>query len=425
MAKNHINTVQFYDWSYRPDMLVAPDDRYADLMGKQNSLGTVKTKIAQCHEYGMRAVGYGAIYAASEQYRSDHPDQSLFAGSDAPLCFIGKFYIMNISRESAWHDHIIAEYKHAAALMGFGGFHMDTYGFPKTALDVDGQVVYLEEHINELIEDTRIALQAANPEPCLIFNNVGGWPVEITKQAQQECVYIEVWPPCDRYHHLKQLILDAKSTGKPVVLAAYPAPFREDTKERALESELLCALAIGLNGATQLFIGEHNAVITQGYYADYTRLDHDQIKKIRAYQDFLVQYEELLLDDTLKDVSFTHIGWDNVEYACDAEYSVSGEAGKLWLTVRENKNIKLIGMVNLSGNDDLWNTGKEKPKDLYNVTFSVLTPISVSRVCFASPDINGGLAAELDFTTKMSDKGELTMVTIPHIAHGGLLWMEV
>jgi len=424
MAKYHVNTVQFYDWSYRPDMLVAPADKYSDLMGKQNCLQTVKAKIAQCHEYGMRAVGYGAVYAASESYRCDHPDQSLFARQDNPLCFIGKFYIMNISKGCPWHDHIIAEYKHAASL-GFDGFHMDTYGFPKTALDADGQMVYLEEHFNELIEDTKEALQAVAPEPCLIFNNVGGWPVEITKFAPQECVYIEVWPPNDRYSHLKQLILSAKSTGKPVVLAAYPVPFHKDTKQRALESELLCALAIALNGASQLFIGEHNAVITQGYYADYTRLDHGQIMKIRAYQDFFVQYEELLFDDTLKDVSFTHIGWDNVEYACDADYSVSGEAGKLWLNIRENKHIKLIGMVNLNGNDDLWNEGKEKPKDLYNVTFSVLTHKPVSRVCFASPDINGGLAEALEFSTQVSEKGELTAVTIPHIIHGGLLWMEV
>jgi dextranase len=210
-----------------------------------------------------------------------------------------------------------------------------------------------------------------------------------------------------------------------VVLAAYPAPFREDTKQRALESELLCSLAVALNGATQLFIGEHNAVITQGYYADYTSLDQGQINKIRAYQDFFVQYEELLFDNTLKDVSFTHIGWDNVEYACDAEYSVNGEPGKLWLNIRENKHIKLIGMINLCGNDDLWNTGKEEPQELYNVTFGVLTHQPVSRVFFASPDMNGGLAEELAFSIEMSDKGEFNVVTIPHIIHGGLLWMEV
>lgn len=425
MAKYHINTVQFYDWSYRPDMLVAPADKYADLMSKQSCLQTVKTKITQCHESGMRAVGYGAVYAASEKYRCNHPDQSLFARPETPLRFIDKFYIMDISRKSPWHDQVVAEYKNAAACMGFDGFHMDTYGFPKTALDARNQIVYLEEHFNELIEDTREALQAVTPEPCLIFNNVGGWPVEITKHATQECVYIEVWSPCDRYYHLKQLILDAKRSGKPVVLAAYPAPFREDTGERALDSELLCSLAIAINGATQLFLGEKEAVITQGYYADYTSLDQSQINKIRAYQDFFVQYEELVFDNTLKDVSFTHIGWDNVEYACDAEYSVSGEAGKLWLNIRENKHIKLIGMVNLCGNDDRWNAGKEKPKDLNSVTFNVLTHKPVSRVCFASLEINGGLAEELAFSIEMTDKGEFTVVTIPHILHGGLLWMEV
>ena len=34
MAKHHVNAVQFYDWSYRHDTLVAGFDDYTDMMGK-------------------------------------------------------------------------------------------------------------------------------------------------------------------------------------------------------------------------------------------------------------------------------------------------------------------------------------------------------------------------------------------------------
>lgn len=424
MAKYHINTVQFYDWSYRPDSMVPPFEEYSDLMEKKNNRSVVTEKIKQCHERGMRAIGYGAIYAASEDYQEAHPGQSLFARPDSPLCFIGRFYIMNISRDCLWRQHIIGQYKEAVREMGFDGIHMDTYGFPKAALDYEGNVVYLEKEFNSLIEDTRNALTQVKESPCLIFNNVGGWPAETTRHAPQECVYIEVWPPLDRYWHLRQLIQDAKQGGKPVVLAAYPAPFRTDSPERALESELLCSLTISLCGGTQLFIGENNAVTTQGYYADYSILNERQIQTIRAYQDFFVQYQELLLDSTLRDVSLTHIGWDNTEYECSANYSVTGEPGKLWLIIRENERIKLIGAVNLQGNDNTWNTGKLTPEPLYATKFGVQVLREKIKVFYASPDDNGGIATELPFKIEPTERGNVAYITVPVIKHGGIMWIE-
>ena len=65
--------------------------------------------------------------------------------------------------------------------------------------------------------------------------------------------------------------LQASKTGcmhgrkSPVVLAAYPAPFRTDTRSVHYVVAFL-SFAIALLGATQLFLGEENAVVTQGYY---------------------------------------------------------------------------------------------------------------------------------------------------------------
>ncbi len=39
------------------------------MMGKRNSLTVIRRKIAACHARGMRALGYGAVYAASEAFR--------------------------------------------------------------------------------------------------------------------------------------------------------------------------------------------------------------------------------------------------------------------------------------------------------------------------------------------------------------------
>lgn len=386
MTRMHINAVQFYDWSYRHDDLVAPTSDYTDMMGKRNDLTVIREKIRQCHTHGMLALGYGAVYAASKGYQKRHPDQGLYNGRGEPLCFIDTFCIMNPMRGNGWHEHILEQYRRAMDKMGFDGIHMDTYGFPKAALDSGGRPQYLDDALPGLIEDAHRIPTAAGKTPFLIFNNVGGWPVSATMSADQQAVYIEVWPPCDQYRHLGALISAGRKSGKPVVLAAYPAPFRTDTPERALESQLLLSFVIAMHGGTQLFFGEENAVITQGYYADYAKLNEEQIQWVRAYQDFFVQYETLLRDDTMEDVSMTHQGWDNQEYVLSPEGSADGEGGKMWYHLRQSRRRKAVYLVNLQNNDPLWNKGKDAPREKVSVIMQVQVLRRPAAVWYASPD---------------------------------------
>ncbi len=397
MARLHINAVQFYDWSYRHDDLVAPAPDYTDMMGKHNDLSVIREKIRQCHQYGMMALGYGAVYAASKEYQSRCPKQSLYNGNGGPLRFIDIFYIMNPARGGGWHDHILSQYQIAMERVGFDGIHMDTYGFPKTALDSGGKPVYLDHVLPEFIEDAHCALATAKRSPFLIFNNVGGWPVSATMHTDQQAVYIEVWPPCDQYRHLGSLISEGRKSGKPVVLAAYPAAFRSDTPERALESQLLMSFVIAMYGGTQLFFGEKNSVITQGYYADYSELNENQMRWIRTYQDFFVQYETLLQDDTMEDVSMTHQGWDNQEYVLAPEGSADGEAGKLWYHLRQSWRRKAVYVVNLQENDNEWNRGKNTPRSATNVIMQVQVLRRPAKVWFATPDYAHGKRVELAY----------------------------
>ncbi len=127
--------------------------------------------------------------------------------------------------------------------------------------------------------------------------------------------------------HIKQIILSAKAAKKPVVWRRIPRRFGWIRQTR-VEAQLVLMSAIAAHGATQLWFGEENAALTQGYYADYTRLSVEQEHLLRTYDDFFVRYQTLLFSDALTDVSWTHCGWDNEEYACDAPYSVCGEGGK-------------------------------------------------------------------------------------------------
>ncbi len=425
MAKYHINLVQFYDWSYRHDHLVAETYEYQDMMGKRNFLPCVRYKIDACHQHGMGTMAYGAVYAASKAFWEEHKDWGLCALPGKPLVFIDTFYFMNIGRACPWHDHIIHEYREAIGKVGFDGIHMDTYGYPKTALNASGEVCDLKEQLPELIEDTGAQLAENGLKPRLIFNNVGAWPVEATMHTHQDIVYMEVWPPYERLHHLKELILKALPAGKPIVLAAYFAPFRLESEERALYCALITSFAVNACGATQIFLGEENGVLTQGYYADHSILTPWQSRKIRDYQDFFVRYQELLYCLELKDVTMTHCCWDNMEFCCDTPFSAYGEPDKLWLTIRESADVKLVAMVNLCGNsEDYWNRGKEKPKTLCNITFHILINGNVQNIFFTTPDLNGGNTVSLPFAVRETDRGHVLTVTVPSLEIGGLLWFQ-
>jgi dextranase len=394
------------------------------MMGKSNFLPCVRKKIDACHKRGMGAMAYGAVYAASREFWEAHKDWGLYALPEKPLVFINTFYFMNIGRACPWHDHIIQQYREAISKVGFDGIHMDTYGYPKSALNAKGKVCNLAEQLPRLIEDTNAQLSACGLKPRLIFNNVGAWPVEATMDAHQEAVYIEVWPPYERLYHLKELILKALPAGKPVVLAAYIAPFRLESEERALYCALINSFAINASGATQIFLGEENGVLTQGYYADHTILTPWQSRCIRDYQDFFVRYQELLFDRELRDVTMTHCCWDNMEYLCDTPFSAYGEPDKLWLILRESAAVKLVAMVNLCGNgEDYWNRGKEKPNTLHSITFHILVIGRVENVFYATPDDNGGNAVSLPFSLDETDRGHVITVTVPTLEISGLLWL--
>lgn len=427
LARFHINAVQFYDWSFRHDHLVSDQDEYEDMMGKHIKEQVVKALISQCHSLGIKALAYGAIYAASEDYYHSHPDEAMLNSSLQTFVFIGKFYLMDISQDGKYRKHMIHEYQTAIAKMNFDGIHMDTYGFPKTAyVNRNGKykLIYLKEEIPSLINDTRKALGPSD-EITLIFNNVGNWPSHETAQCDQNAVYVEVWPPYEQYIHLQQIVREIRSiSDKPIILAAYLKPFKEDDPMRAMYSSLyLSAVCMSL-GATCLLLGDNYGILTQGYYSDHSTLTDIQENALQAYSDFMIRYEEILFDKSMDDVSFTHTGWDNYEYRC-LSHSISscGEAGKIWMILKENKQRKCIFLINLTGNSEsYWNHGKNKPSAQKDLVFRVHVDIPPVHICCASPEQQTAVA--IPFHQDTDEHGLFITFTINSLNLLKIIWLD-
>jgi dextranase len=432
LLKFHLNLVQFYDWTYRHHDFLPPEPQFRDLMGKQGDFKVILRKIAQCHEYGMKAIAYGPVYAADSSFFDSHKDWALYNSSGEAYKFIDTFYIMNISPDSPWHDHIIGQYKRAVAQAGFDGIHMDTYGFPKSGFSRLGgheKAERLEEHLPVLINDTRQELEKTRDDVCLIFNNVCNWPVDAVAKAQQDAVYIEVWDPYERYFHIQQLIGHALELGggKPVILAAYLLPFRENPASKEAENAaLLLTAVIAACGGHHLLLGETNGVLTQGYYVDHSTMEDSFVHVMRLYYDFIVRFTQLLFDKTLKDVSMTHIDGDNMEYAFEnVDYSTYEEPGRVCIIAKESPERKIIHLINLIGNnEDYWNTGKNDPVVQSGMIVKVQI-LSVPKCVYAaSPDFELGRPQMLDFTVTDSDRGMIAAIKLLKLVYWNMVVME-
>jgi dextranase len=426
----HLNIIQFYDWMYRHHDFFPPQNDFQDIMGKQLSLTTIRQKISLLHQYGMKAFAYGSVYGAEEEYQKEHPEESLYDGTGKPMRFIDRIYYMDINRNCGWRDHIIGEYKKAIRF-GFDGIHMDQYGFPKEAFSRQNgtfAVRCLRDDFPDLINDTKSAVPGG-----VIFNSVNNWPTDAVAKANQDCIYIEVWPPNDTYSDLNRLVSDAKKYApeKQVILAAYLHPFAECSHpEEIMATAFLAMATIFSSGGFHLLLGEDNGLLTQAYYSDYCQLENAEfISLLKSYYDFITAYEELLFDHSLIDDTRTHTGGINDDYLfAGAEFSTLPETGCVWTQVKHTKEYRVIQLVNFVGIGSMnWNSPQRKfPDPIQNIKVDAQIAEEVTEVRLMSPDLDGGKSKRLDFSDCIRENGcRSIQFTIPELKVWNVISIQV
>ncbi|MDR1001230.1 MAG: glycoside hydrolase family 66 protein [Clostridiales bacterium] len=433
MARLHLNAVQFYDWMYRHDDLVANSEKYRDALGKEASRDVIEKKIAACRDMGMRPFAYGAVYAASKEKWEQFPEWGLYTMENKPLLFGNWLYFMNISKDCGWFNHILKEFERSGASLGFMGIHMDTYGFPKHAWDANGCPVELSSCFTPLINAAAQTMKNLNEENGVIFNAVNNWPVTAVSKSAQDAVYIEVWPPYEHYIDLYRLIREARQlSGKPVVLAAYMEPFKNaksDAEISAAEwSYLYANAAICASGGTQLALGENDCILCDSYYVDHACLRDSFLPLVQRYADFVVRYAPLLYSDDGMDVSMTGAGGINEEFifsANSAAFSVDAEPDAVWVIIHETVKRISIQLINLVGNNGKWNAPKGAPTIVTGVTLKMRLDRPLKGVYVASPDGKSLAAASLDYNYEPSDQGRVYNIFVGAISIWTIIWVDI
>jgi dextranase len=444
MAKYHINGVQFYDWQYRHDHLLPPEETFIDPLGRRLSLATTRALIEAAHRRGMAAMPYAAVYAASPAFFQAHQDWALFDEDGDPYIFGDEFlYIMDPAPGSPWTEHLLRQFETVLRRMDFDGIHLDQYGEPRSGFDAVGCPVDLAQALPAFINRVKGLATAVKPgaaassttvyEAAVVFNAVKSWPLRTVAGADQDFVYIEVWPPRTTYLDLREVVLEAKqlSGGKPVVIAAYISPTDN------LHGVLLADAILFAHGAAHIELGEGNGMLAGPYFPNWEAMSPQVAQAVRAYYDFAVRYENLLyesVDNTpeltdrfcLEDVP------TNLEHLSSPRQSGVSEAasehhsGTVWIIGQQKPGYQMIHLINLVGVSTVeWTeTVQTRPVLLKDLQARYYDSRQVNRIWLASPDFTTPQAMPLDFEPGWDSRGDYVEFTLPQLEYWDLVVIE-
>lgn len=394
LRRLHLTGVQFYDWAYRHADLLGGGPRYTDALGQPVSLDTVRALIEACHRVGSDALGYAAVYAVGPDEWPKWQHDALLTATGKPYALGDFLFILDPARQD-WLEHFSADLTAATEQVGFDGFHLDQYGYPKRAHRPDGEVVDVADSFRTMIAAVRDAL----PQSRLVFNNVNDFPTWATASSPQDAVYIEVWPPHVGLEHLAHVATRARAEagGKPVVIAAYQHVYDTVEAESADRATAFTMATLWSHGASHLLCGEADRILVDPYYVRNHPVSDSTASLLRRWYDFAVEHGELLGPGDIDDVTGSYAG----SYNDDLDVSYQGatvqnqaQAGTVWRritnvrTADQKPDQLVMHLINLSGQDDTrWDAPRQHPGDVGPGTVRIrrVGP-GLPRVRYADPD---------------------------------------
>jgi len=406
----HLTDVQFYDWAYRHADLLGGGDVYDDALGQPIALDTVRDLIATVHDAGARALGYAAVYGVGDAEWPIWSYAALLTPTGAPYR-LGDFLSLVDPAEPGWLEHFTADLHTAVDRVGFDGFHLDQYGYPKHATRPDGTHISVEDSFADVIAGTRAELPASR----LVFNNVNNFPTWRTAGTAQDAVYIEVWAPHTTLGHLADVVRDARAatSDKPVVIAAYQHVYDTAGVVEADRATAFTMATLFSHGASHLLCGEADRILVDPYYVRNHAIEPSTADMLRRWYDFHVEHGELLTDPGLADMTGALAGSYNED--CDVTYpgvpvSETATPGAVWRRVLGAGDRLVVHLINLSGQDDAdWDAPRKPVADLPSGRLRLRRAGSdLPRVRVADPDRQAALR---DLT--VTADGDYAQVDLP------------
>ena len=130
--------VQVYDWMERYTAPDGSDAGWVEPNGRPVSFRALRALAEGLRANGAVAHAYAPVYAVGHDYAKEHPEQLMYDADGAPVLFMDQIVLAEPGNPQ-WQRHFVTAYGAASDRIGFGGFHVDTYGYPRLAYDADGR----------------------------------------------------------------------------------------------------------------------------------------------------------------------------------------------------------------------------------------------------------------------------------------------
>ncbi|MFT4070830.1 MAG: glycoside hydrolase family 66 protein [Dysgonamonadaceae bacterium] len=432
----HINGLQFYDWMYEHQRPLAgtvenPATSWTDIFNRTCYLATVKGYIAEAKSKDMKTMFYNLCYGALKDAASDgvatewyifkdanHAEQDFHELSSGR----SNIYLTNPGNTD-WQTYLSKRNQDVYDVFDFDGYHIDQLGGRGTRYDYNGNVVDLPATYASFIT----AMKTAQPTKRLLFNAVSGYGQEYIAPSAVDFLYTEVWgarsgdSPDDSYGDLintmNQNLQKANGT-KNIVLAAY---MNYDVSSSGFVNKpgvLLADAAIFAWGGAHLELGEH--YLTNEYFPNNNlQMKADLAKALVGYYDFSVAYQNLLRDGG--EFQAANVAFTNSSIAINPWPAAKGEVATIGKKVGGKDIFHLINFANAS--TMVWrdpNGTQTEPTLIESPAVDITVSGTPTKVWFASPDINGGVAQQLTFT----QSGNKISLTLPSLKYWDMVVVE-
>ena len=346
--------VQVYDWMEDYAYPLAPSRYYHDPLGRPIDRVALSTLIKGLRTMGAVAQAYAPVLAASDVFAVDHPEWRLFRNDGAPESLGDLLQIMDPG-SAGWQRHWVAHYGQAADALGFNGFHLDTYGYPRAALRNDGGNARVEDGYTSFVR----AVRTARPRDVLSFNQVNGVPRGFSTPATPSFPYVEVWSPNELWRHIEGLLARSAGaqSGRGEVLALYP-PVWSGERGEALRTCVLSEAVATMLGSSVLMWGDDDGVLRHPYYVDHEHLSGSEREEALTWHRFALRCRDLFSHGL--DTSWYELSDENAGVTVTSPVPSHPEpiSGSLFVRVRRDEDLVTVAVLDLTGSaDGSWTAG--------------------------------------------------------------------
>ncbi len=270
-------------------------------------------------------------------------------------------------------------------------------------------------------------MKLARPEKNLLFNAVAGYGQDKIAPAQVDFLYAEIWGARSgdnenmSYADLISEMNDNLSKTnyqKNIVLAAY---MNYDVQSSGFVNKpgiLLADAAIFAWGGAHLELGEHY-LISEYFPKNNLQMRADLGKALINYYDFAVAYQNLLRDGGT--FQTPNVSFVNSPIVAENWPAAKGKVATIGKKVNGKDIVHLINFADAT--TMVWRDNKgtqAEPKLISSPIVDIQVTGTPSKVWFASPDIDGGVAKMLAFT----QTGNKITVTLPSLKYWDMVVIE-